>query len=294
MADSKNLSAVMRHPFRSPIRVRSNACTSSEDPIADWRGHLPLSGYYPCAGWDWRPVLVADVVETWLYVDYAPDGNGDPTNAIKPWLSAPPEGLVLETMIESVDPAALSSWAPWPYMPHWTEHDRRPVQLAAHQVAMFAQYRRPDGRPLRLMYVVGDATATFLAIFGRDPFTPWVLCLIQMGYGLGGGWIRFFDPEDPECVLRHAFRAHPKGMSPFILSNDYLPPTEFPVALDCEGIPGTSPDSGLQLRTTHGKYHPLVPDRNLLADLFPGFVALPSSSMGAPDSPDPGLGHRRH
>jgi len=264
-----------------PFARRRAACLDSADPVAHWRGHLPVSAYYPCAGQDWHPVQGMADVDTWLYADYAPWGREDARGPLQAWLAAPPEGLELERLIEDVPPAALSPWAPWPYHPgeaglgltdpaRWGRNGRIPVCLAPHPVAMLARYRRRDGRPVTLVYVIGEATATFLAVYGREPFTPWLLCLISMGYGLGGGWNRFFDGGDAGCTLRHALRAHPGGIPPLILSNGYLPPDEFPV---CHRSPhGFHPQAGLDLRRTHDRYRPQVPDLALLRELFPAFT----------------------
>lgn len=279
------LNAFMRNLRRSSFQDRSSGCTAHEDPLEDWRGHLALSGYYPCAGADWRPIQVVDAIDTWLYADYAPLGNENPDEHLKTWLQNPPGGMELELLIEDVAPMDLSDWAPWPYMAQWSVEDRVPVQLASHPVAMFARYRRSDGRPLRLVYVVGEATATFLAVYGRQPFTPWLLCLIQMGYGLGGGWNRFFDAEDPACLLRHAFRAHPAGLPPFLLCNDYLPPAEFPVILEGATGQGESLSPELHLRKTHDRYRPRVADLGLLREAFPGLDAWPSIGAGSAEPP---------
>jgi len=75
-------------------------------------------------------------------------------------------------------------------------------------------------------------------------------------------------------MLRHALRAHPAGMPPYILCNDYLPPVEFPVVLDCE-MPAGDP---LRLRRTHERYRPQVADRAMLAEVFPGFETEPQAA----------------
>lgn len=253
------------------LKSRESACRSSADPIEDWRGHLPLSSYYPCAGTDWRPIQAAGSIDTWLYADYAPFGDENPRELLKEWLSNPPEGLELERLIEDVIADRLSDWAPWPFMRNWDENSRVPIQLVREPVAMFARFRRLDGSSLRLMYVIGEASATLMAVYGKEAFTPWMLCLIQMGYGLGGGWDRFFDAQDSECVMRHAFRLHPAGMPPLILSNSYNPPEEFRVVHAPEPILSLHATSELDLRETHDRYRPQVADSEMVGRLFPGF-----------------------
>ena len=262
--------AAANRDLRPLLKERESACRPHTDPIADWRGHLPLSGYYPCAGTDWSPIQAAASIDTWVFADYAPFGLQNPREPLKTWLSNPPEGLSLELLIEDVSSNRLSDWADWPYLGIREEGGWGPMHLEIDPVAMFALYRRADGRPVRLMYLIGEATATLLAIYGRESFTPWMLCLIQMGYALGGGWDRFFDPLDSECAMRHALRLHPAGMSPLILSNHFLPPEEFQAIEDCERILGTRSESGLDLRKTHDLYCPRIADQEMLARLFPG------------------------
>ena len=252
-------------------QARLRACQESTDPIADWQGHLPVSGYYPCAGRDWSPILV-DLTDTWVFVDYAPLGDQDAEHGIRDWLSDPPEGLMLESLQTDIPPSALSQWAPWPYIPDYSSSSRKPIEQAPNPFAMLAVYRREDGRKLRLMYIIGEATATLIAIYGRQPYTPMILALIQMGYGLGGGWNRFFDSNDYECSMRHFFRLHKAGVPPYILNNSYMPPVEFPlmkrfVVDEC---------SELELRNTHQDYGPLEADVGLLCDMFPSLFQVPS------------------
>ena len=252
-------------------QARLRACQASSDPLADWQGHLPVSGYYPCAGRDWSPILV-DLTDTWLYVDYAPLGDQDAEHGIREWLSDPPEGLTLESLHGGIPPSALSSWAPWPYLPDYSSSSRKPIEQAPNPFAMLAVYRREDGRKLRLMYVIGEATATLMAIYSRQPYTPMILALIQMGYGLGGGWNRFFDPKDYECSMRHFFRLHAAGIPPYVLNNGYMPPAEFPVmkriVIDTY--------NKLELRTTHQDYGPIEADVGMLYDMFPGYIQVTS------------------
>ena len=249
---------------KSTLTRRLQDCRASIDPLDDWRGHLPISGYYPCAGRDWSPIL-ADLTDTWVYADYAPQGSEDPRQGIGDWLRTPPDGLVLESLLDDVPPDALSSWAPWPFLPNFTAALRPPIELAQVPFAMLAVYRRDDGRKVRLMYVIGEATATLMAIYGQLRYTPMVLALIQMGYGLGGGWNRFFDPGVHDCSMRHFFRYHPMGMPPLILNNRYMPPDEFPVLKSI----GVNSFEKFELRSTHNDYRPREVDVGMLYDLFP-------------------------
>ena len=252
---------------KSVLARRLRDCHDSPDPLDDWRGHLPISGYYPCAGRDWSPVL-ADIADTWVYADYAPQGNDDPREGIHAWLMNPPEGLVLETLLDNVPHEALSTWAPWPYLPNFTASSPPPIELAQVPFAMLAVYIRSDGRKVRLMYVIGEATATLMAIYGQLKYTPMVLALIQMGYGLGGGWNRFFDPGVNDCAMRYFFRYHPMGMPPLIINNRYMPPDEFRLRKTI----GVNPFEKLELRSTHNDYRPREADVGMLYDLFPLFM----------------------
>lgn len=271
----KGIEMVTRNPLlaklpkNDPRAHRQQACHSSKDPILDWQGHLPVSGYYPCAGRDWAPIL-ANVTDTWVYVDHAPLGNRDARAGIIEWLSHPPDGLTLELMVKDVPPHLLSSWAPWPFVSNSSVIETKQIEQAPVQFAILAIYKTDSGKRIRLMYVIGEATAALISIYGRLPFTPMILALIQMGYGSAGGWNRFFDPNDMECYMRHFFRWHPSGISPLILSNNYLPPKEFE-SIKQIPIDPDDPSDYLDLRITTHNYKPNHPDTGMLTELFPAF-----------------------
>jgi hypothetical protein len=149
---------------------------------------------------------------------------------------------------------------------------------------MLAIYRRPNRRIVKLMYVIGEATSTLLAVYGRERFTPLLLCLIQMGYGLGGGWDRFFDSGVSDCTMRHAFRLHPAGMPPWILSNSYLPPEEFQVVHRFASPTQTPFGDALDLRRTHHRYFPQEGDRDFLSRTYPVLAPLPEVPPGELES----------
>ncbi len=183
---------------------------------------LGNSLYYPSCGSDGRPVqYLAGMIYSFIYVDYGIDRD-----AVIRSLHDAHEGFMGYNMIHCRD-VAKSELVPhgWDPIPpdyrdnkpdHYKEHIKEP--FAIWSIHERDKSRGEDHGPERFsfLFICGDGTATYQALYHEHPFLPDVVAIIQPGHGFGCNWT---DYTNPDLIFARSVLKHPFGIPKFLLSD---------------------------------------------------------------------------
>ena len=184
--------------------------------------------YYPCSGFDGKPVkYLAGKILSFVYVDYGYTRNE---------LFAELEGrgfrgydLVASRSISEPD-LAPQGWR----LPPLELHDGYPTKYRDRIKEPFYEWllfqRREDfpacHGPSRvsLLYLCADGVAAFYTLYVSNSIAPRIVAVIQPGHGFGMNWTNF---EDPRKIFSRSVLGNPGGRPEFLLYGGWGKPHHY-------------------------------------------------------------------
>jgi len=195
---------------------------AATDPLGDLpiRELLESSVFYPACGIDGDPVkYLGGNFHSFVYVDY---GVGRETLGHE--LHSFRGYRILAARSVTQSEIAPHGWTPR-FPPDYTPKRPAPRSWMEPPFATWAVYERlPDFSrthgPDRfsLLYVGGDGTETFQALYHTNDATPAVVAIIQPGTGFGGNWTDFRDRR--EILAWTVLDAFPNNRPRFLLNGE--------------------------------------------------------------------------
>jgi hypothetical protein len=167
--------------------------------------------FYPGCGLDFHPFnLLGNRLHSYVYSDFGLQSN-NVAHAIR---NLPGYEVVLFRNVEPAEFGPVSfDEQPWRERPGRSPPDEHLQPPFAFWVIL---QQKPEvqnaapSEPISLLYIGGDAIATFQALYLVNNAAPAVIGLIQYGYG----WTDFRDPNEP---LADAVLANPAGIPKLLL-----------------------------------------------------------------------------
>lgn len=176
-------------------------------PLIPLTDVLKDSCFYPSSGLDSSPVLLANgCVHSFIFVDYGTKRD-DFLRALS-WPGFSPYQPVLHRDVQRQE-IVPEGWTA--RLPRWFDNpgfDGRQRLMEAQQSCMpFAhwsiwQRKKNRGeqvgpRLFSLLFLGGEALASYEGLYRRNGVTPKVLAMIQPGHACGDNWTNFYDPRAP-------------------------------------------------------------------------------------------------
>ena len=179
---------------------------------------LTDSLYYPCAGFDGRPVqFLSRSIHSFIYVDY-----GQPLDQLMDELNSDESGFlgyeILGQRNVSQRELAPNGWQPI----ELPSENERPTVTAAmanpfcvwlvfQRAANYDELHGPER--FSFVYLSADGAAAYQALFTK--ITPRGIAIIQPGAGFGGNYTDYCDPE---ALFARSVRATGSAMPEFMLN----------------------------------------------------------------------------
>lgn len=222
--------------------MNSSTSASTPDKLPAWlsaldvdsitRQPLPLrellegSLYYPSCGTDGGPVKYMGYrIQSFIYIDYGFDRASflealrqrpffgyrilasravrESELQVQGWLEPP---LSEREMIRARD--ATRNLRGMPFC-EWLVFERLPEMTEQHGPQRFS-----------MLYLCADGVAAFQALYVEKAIHPAAIAVIQPGYGFGGNWTNFTDPEGP---LARVVRSNSAGLPTYLLYGGHGP-----------------------------------------------------------------------
>jgi len=166
---------------------------------------LRESCFYPSSGLDASPVLLANgCVHSFVYVDY-----GTSRDAVLRALSSPGFKHYKLLLQRDVSKQELVPERWTPTVRYWFDdpgaHGRlMTAQQACEPFGVWSIWRRVAEQNERagpllfsVLFLGGEALASYDGLYRRVGVVPKVMALIQPGHAFGGNWTNFTDPMGP-------------------------------------------------------------------------------------------------
>lgn len=178
-----------------------DALESCNFPIINVLQH---SLYYPAAGIDGRPVqFLAGFIHSFIYVDYGKqDADVNEATQLAGFLGYRVAGRK-RLQKDDLAPAGWTPTVPQQFREEVYNFAQGHIQeWLKRPFADWYIFDRESGMdenhgPQRfsLIYICGDGIATYQALYWQNRTAPVVLTIIQPGFGFGGNYTEFCDPD---------------------------------------------------------------------------------------------------
>jgi len=164
---------------------------------------LQESCFYPCSGFDGRPVqFLAGWMHSFIYADYG-IAEVELESEIRSNGFRGYEVVARRSLAQ--DDLTPRGWNPV-FRPHWDQerYKRQVSWWAKPPFGNWYIFQRSKGfseeygpKRFSLIYLCAEACATYQALYLSKGIAPQVLCLIQPGDSFGGGWASMRDEKGP-------------------------------------------------------------------------------------------------
>ena len=168
---------------------------------------LQGSCFYPSSGLDSSPVLLANgCVHSFIFVDYST--SRDAFSRAVSFRGFSPYQMILQRDIarHEIVPADWAAQVPLRFdNPGFDGRQRLlDAQRRCSSFGHWSIWLRREGRGeeagprmFSLLFLGGEAVASYQELYGRNKLTPKVMAIIQPGHACGDNWSNFYDPDAP-------------------------------------------------------------------------------------------------